>query len=77
MAEYPAKLDENRPYEGTWLRNSEHSEQEDTSMRFQRERARKSDREKRILTSSLAIVMSSKWKLEWRNAFSIPKQNYF
>lgn len=67
-AENPAKLDENRPRQGTSLRNSEHLEQGDTCTRFQRERKRKSGRRKDI-TTVLEIIMSSKWKLEWRNAF--------
>lgn len=50
-AEYPAKLDENRPHKGTSLKNSEHLEQ-DTSIRFQREKKHRSggrkDRNKRI-----------------------------
>lgn len=73
-----ARFDENRSHRGTSLRNSEHLQQEDTSSRFQREREREKARgrgEERSSTKVLGIMTAFKQKLEWRNAFKIPKEN--
>lgn len=72
-AEYPAKLDENRPHKGTSLKNSEHLEQ-DTSIRFQREKKHRSGGEK-IVTKELAITTLSKWK-RVEECLLYPKENY-
>lgn len=73
-----AKFDENRSHRGTPLRNSEHLQQEDTSTRFQREREKEQGGrgEERSSTKVLGIMTASKQKLEWRNAFKIPKENH-
>lgn len=75
-AEFPAKLDENRPHKGTSLRNSEHFQQEDTYTRLQRERKSKGGggRGEKSSPKVLGISMTPKQKPGQRNAFEIPKE---
>ena len=40
-----------------------------------REKRQEGRGKERSATEVLRIIMASKWKLEWRNTFKIPKQN--